>query len=590
MSKKIILENKKAIAMRGFVRKYPNLINMASKIFDFDTPEGKYAKWIEKNLINDVEFYGGDYLSSSQIDLITEWYRNLPYFERNYNKLTPELVSKIHDKYPLSDIDKAIENPKDIFSYTSNDLFRIRNFLEKNKSNSAIKQEIKKDARKIFEDEKFLVVQPMTLKSSCYYGAETRWCTTSTSSDEFDRYFKNGNLYYFIKKGVPDGKWALFVSNDGSEVEVFDSKNNKETLKTLKSEFRQLDDEIIDDLSNNSQDYNNLYLYLVTANSNIITRNTDNMSQYGRLIGVVEVKLDLDEIMKVFGIEDDYEQRAVQQYYHSYYSYERTDGWYDFRDGYIFRHFNESNMELLKKIASYIKPEILIPDINEWDGTKEMNEFTDKLNDLYERDVDYIISEYTTLYDQSLEEGAREQINSSIIKEMEKLGFKYIEDDNRRSDVWKFKIFAVKLAALFSLTNSKNLSLIQMLNKKLDGELDFSEDDIYDYQGDFDSEGFNNYIESHLEDILEKIEEDNSPEALEFIDFLRKNNYTVRGTYKIPRSDKYSFRILEINVEDGTVTFDMIRNSDNERKRMAPTFQGFIDFIYNPTLFDEFEE
>ena len=47
MSKKIILENKKATAMRSFVRKYPALINMASKIFDFDTPEGKYAQWID---------------------------------------------------------------------------------------------------------------------------------------------------------------------------------------------------------------------------------------------------------------------------------------------------------------------------------------------------------------------------------------------------------------------------------------------------------------------------------------------------------------------------------------------------------------
>lgn len=589
MSKKIILENKKATAMRSFVRKYPALINMASKIFDFDTPEGKYAQWIEKNLINDVEFYGGDYLSSSQIDLITEWYRNLPYFERNYNRLTPELVSKIHDKYPLSDIDKAIENPKDIFSYTSNDLFRIRNFLEKNKSKSELEKEIKKDAKKIYEDENILVVQPMTLKSSCYYGAETRWCTTSTSSDEFDRYFKNGNLYYFIKKGVPDGKWALFVSNDGSEVEVFDSKNNKETIKTLKSEFRQLDDEIIDNLSNNSQDYNNIYLYLSTGNSRILTRNSDNLSQYGSFFGVIEVKLDLDDIMKVFGIEDDFEQRSIQQFYHSYSSYDHTDGWYDFRDGYVFRHFNESNMEILKKIALYIKPEIL-PDINEWDSTKEMNDFAEKLNDLYERDVDYIISEYTTLNDQSYEEGAREQINSSIIKEMKNLGFKYIEDDNRRSDVWKFKILATGLGNLFSLTNSKKLSVIQMLNKKLDGELDFSGDNIYEYQGEFNSDGFNNYIESHLEDILEKIEEDNSPEALEFIEFLSKNNYRVKGIYKIPRSDKYSFRILDINAEDGTVTFDMIRDSDNKKKRMAPTFQGFIDFIYNPTLFDEFEE
>ena len=220
------------------------------------------------------------------------------------------------------------------------------------------------------------------------------------------------------------------------------------------------------------------YTYRLAVDKPITTNVLYNVGQYGYIqasnSGVPDWMMMTvpmpDTIKEMFGIEDDYEKSSIQQFYSSYYSYERTDGWYDFRDGYVFRYFNESNMELLKKIASYIKPEILIPDINEWDGTKEMNEFTDKLNDLYERDVDYIISEYTTLNDQSYEEGAREQINSSIISEMKNLGFKYVENDSRRSDVWVFSILGNKLASLFEVTNSKKLSVIQMLNKKLDGE------------------------------------------------------------------------------------------------------------------------
>jgi hypothetical protein len=127
-----------------------------------------------------------------------------------------------------------------------------------------------------------------------------------------------------------------------------------------------------------------------------------------------------------------------------------------------------------------------------------------------------------------------------------------------------------------------------MLNTFLDGELDFSSDNIYEYQGEFDEEEFNNYIESYLDDILESLEETSNPDSVEFVNFLNKNNYKLRRTYDLPRSDKYSFRINYLDNTKGTVLFDMIRKSDGEVKRMEPTFQGFIDFIYNPTLFSDF--
>jgi hypothetical protein len=57
MSKKIILESKKDKIMSELIGKYPNYGNTIKRIFDFDTPEGKYSSWIAKNLVNDFEFY-----------------------------------------------------------------------------------------------------------------------------------------------------------------------------------------------------------------------------------------------------------------------------------------------------------------------------------------------------------------------------------------------------------------------------------------------------------------------------------------------------------------------------------------------------
>ena len=90
--------------MSELIGKYPNASNTIKRIFDFDTPEGKYSSWIAKNLVNDFEFYGGSYLSPTQLDLILSWYRDLPYFERNYVRLTPEIleISFIRDSAILA--------------------------------------------------------------------------------------------------------------------------------------------------------------------------------------------------------------------------------------------------------------------------------------------------------------------------------------------------------------------------------------------------------------------------------------------------------------------------------------------------------
>lgn len=54
---------------------------------------------------------------------------------------------------------------------------------------------------RIFEDDEWLVVRPLTFEASCKYGAGTKWCTTSTTSPEhFHRYWSRGALIYMINK------------------------------------------------------------------------------------------------------------------------------------------------------------------------------------------------------------------------------------------------------------------------------------------------------------------------------------------------------------------------------------------------------
>jgi len=64
---------------------------------------------------------------------------------------------------------------------------------------SKIKNELSKQVITVFEDNRWLLVRPLTWESSKKYGSATRWCTTNSNNpDHFYRYAKRGVLLYCI--------------------------------------------------------------------------------------------------------------------------------------------------------------------------------------------------------------------------------------------------------------------------------------------------------------------------------------------------------------------------------------------------------
>jgi hypothetical protein len=54
---------------------------------------------------------------------------------------------------------------------------------------------------RVFEDDTWLILRPLTFSASCKYGAATKWCTTSTSEPQhFHRYWDRGALIYILNK------------------------------------------------------------------------------------------------------------------------------------------------------------------------------------------------------------------------------------------------------------------------------------------------------------------------------------------------------------------------------------------------------
>ena len=183
----------------------------------------KYLMWMVKQYLSRNESLSPDEISRAVIR-----------FHRNLDMITPELIANMGDA-------GHIRSPKDINDYASvYDLYRVGDSAEDAMSRKQTEDKAKKGAEKLFEDDRWLVVKPHTLESSCYYGAGTKWCTTEKDSDHFKDYTAKGPLYYIIDKSRQLGRFykiALHVTWDGQE-EFYDEKDKlleKDVLDAIKN-------------------------------------------------------------------------------------------------------------------------------------------------------------------------------------------------------------------------------------------------------------------------------------------------------------------------------------------------------------------
>jgi hypothetical protein len=85
----------------------------------------------------------------------------------------------------------------------------------------------------VYEDDQFTVVAPLTTEASCYYGAGTKWCTSSSADNtHFNNYMKDGKLFYILDKTKATSdrfyKVALLKKFEGDE-SYFDAPDEKFT-------------------------------------------------------------------------------------------------------------------------------------------------------------------------------------------------------------------------------------------------------------------------------------------------------------------------------------------------------------------------
>ena len=156
--------------------------------------------------------------------------KNFEAFKAKYGKdVSDEQLKSIFDRFNKQQSRLTI---KDIFKYGS--LKDLNSELE-TKSGKEVEKSIKtSEANILVNNEKMMIVEPLTMAASLKYGANTKWCTTYSDPEEnrFNNYFGDYTLVYFIDK-IHNTKYAIaYDKNNQKDTEAFDEKN--EFIKSSK--------------------------------------------------------------------------------------------------------------------------------------------------------------------------------------------------------------------------------------------------------------------------------------------------------------------------------------------------------------------
>jgi hypothetical protein len=209
------------------------------------------------NIVSILEMFSPE-SKSKYTETLLRMMKNTP----NLKEHTKEIKLFLVDKFPfiekskldlMSDIQmmllyKFIDgffNTEDLQKYRKFCEYNERNLIEENdltkyKSFEQMiaamgvaemkseEKELETQVIKIHEDAEWLLIRPLTFKSSCKYGANTKWCTTTEHNQEYyNKYAKRGVLVYCINKKT-GYKVAAFYSLDKNEPE-FSYWNQKDT-------------------------------------------------------------------------------------------------------------------------------------------------------------------------------------------------------------------------------------------------------------------------------------------------------------------------------------------------------------------------
>lgn len=251
----------------------------------------------------------------------------------------------------------------------------------------------------------------------------------------------------------------------------------------------------------------------------------------------------------------------------------------DFLDGYSFfeNYFNNENMELLKKISTY-----LLPDKEFQIGSES---FKKELNNIiyssFETKIVSILQEFHYLRENAYFDSMKKTIHEDFIEILDKMGFEF-KEDRVASRIYNL----ILKAREFNYEGDLKGLYTKILNK-YKGQVEPGWGEYYDIYDDdfFDSESFNKDVNDNLSQIIELIE-NGEIDYSKFVSFVRKVTKIskIDEWQRIPKKPTYRYKVISFDKTNMKVLI-YVQTPKGIVKRNL-TEEGFFNFLYHPELFD----
>jgi hypothetical protein len=264
-------------------------------------------------------------------------------------------------------------------------------------------------------------------------------------------------------------------------------------------------------------------------------------------------------------------------------SYSMND---DFNEGYIFEYdLNEENTQTLKGIAGRL--------ISNEEVNLDDDEYRKKLHglllDIFPREIDYIISDYSIEKDNEMNQVAKESIKGEFDDKLDEMGIDLSYDMDEAT---------ITLADLFSealqlnLFNSSAQEMVtKIISNKLGSDVGGWYENNYEYrdQSKFDTESFNRTVENQFEKIIEKMDEDSDSEYTikDYIEFRARvlNKFKMKTWYETPKDKDIIFSIKDFQPENMSIILTIKDRGTQVLKDIKLDEENFKQFLYQPSLF-----
>ena len=601
----IIIEGKTEDVAKRLKQKFQYDGPFIDRILNVDPTRYKYVEYIAKKLEKIIpELAGPDGgLNVQQGEALQDLFGTIiPWFHANVNRIKEDDIWKaetafrndMNNEYVVPNIEGIAKSPKDINQYENPQFIKkLMNTIDARKTQREIEREIKTQADKIYEDSDVLVVRPKSHAASCYYGANTKWCTTQTGNPGyFEKYFRDGNLYYFLNKKT-NNKLALYRNESERQTEVYDALDRKVPVENLREEFpNQID--LIDDLLGMGEFIKKLREFTKgKINSRELEESDDTILQVkpSDPLGQSTIVIDFgddEKFFKNFDVSEDdtWFMNAISS---SYSDYEFIDSYQveeDFKEGYIvFGDLNDENKEKLQQIAELILPSKEF-DLNSDEYRQELSA---TLLDLFERETDNILSDYFVEKNREMVITARDSIEKEINDVLESAGFTL---KRRYDEITTTAANLVMWSARLGINKTDVISLFNQIVESNGGSIGGWAEDQYEYQDyeNFDSDSFNREVERQFDSILEKIGDDGT-QINEFIDLRKRilSKYKMNTWFELPKDKSIKFKIKNFDRDDMKIIV-LLNKQFKSEKTLSLTEEQFNYLLYQPELFDLFGE